>query len=155
MPKEEADQVGDLRYSWKKLRKLAVDVSDGLAKLQVGFKRELIKEVKAFVTDVTAFRADFEANGPMLPGLTPAEAVDRLKKYQGLFEVRIRKLFPCFLLPTVFKYAVFWGCSMSACLPYQQREASFWFLDYAENLAPRYAEARRLVSNPYLKPRST
>lgn len=87
VPKEESDQVGDLRYSWKKLRKLANDVSDGLAKLQVGFKRELIKEVKTFVVDVVSFRADFEQNGPMLPGLTPSEAVDRLKKYQGLFEV--------------------------------------------------------------------
>ena len=30
------DTVSDLRYSWKKLRKLATEVSDGLAKLQVG-----------------------------------------------------------------------------------------------------------------------
>ena len=27
--------VGDLRYSWKKLRKLSTDVSDNLARLQV------------------------------------------------------------------------------------------------------------------------
>ena len=35
MPKDEMDTVSDLRYSWKKLRKLATEVSDGLAKLQV------------------------------------------------------------------------------------------------------------------------
>ena len=35
MPKDEVDTVSDLRYSWKKLRKLATEVSDGLAKLQV------------------------------------------------------------------------------------------------------------------------
>lgn len=35
VPKEETDMVGDLRYSWKKLRKLATDVSDCLARLQV------------------------------------------------------------------------------------------------------------------------
>ena len=35
VPKEETDMVGDLRYSWKKLRKLSTDVSDNLARLQV------------------------------------------------------------------------------------------------------------------------
>ena len=35
VPKEETDLVGDLRYSWKKLRKLSTDVSDNLARLQV------------------------------------------------------------------------------------------------------------------------
>jgi len=35
VPKEEADLVGDLRYSWRKLKKLAADVSDNLAKVQV------------------------------------------------------------------------------------------------------------------------
>lgn len=54
---------------------------------QVGFKRELIKEVKTFVVDAQAFRADWEINGPMVPGLDPMEAVDRLKKFQQLFEV--------------------------------------------------------------------
>ena len=34
--KEETDMVGDLRYSWRKLRKLATDVSDNLSCLQVG-----------------------------------------------------------------------------------------------------------------------
>ena len=34
-----------------------------------------------------AFRKDWEANGPMVPGLEPMEAVDRLKKFQQLFEV--------------------------------------------------------------------
>jgi len=55
--------------------------------LQVGFKRELVKEVHAFVQDAQAFRRDWEANGPMVPGLDPMEAVDRLKKFQQMFEV--------------------------------------------------------------------
>ncbi|CAD7698753.1 unnamed protein product [Ostreobium quekettii] len=91
VPKEETDMVGDLRYSWKKLRKLATDVSDSLARLQVGFKRELIKEVKAFVVDAANFRSDWEENGPMVAGLDPMDAVDRLKKFQQMFEVRKRK----------------------------------------------------------------
>jgi dynein heavy chain, axonemal len=53
----------------------------------VGFKRELIKEVKMFVVDAQFFRKDWEANGPMVTGLDPMEAVDRLKKFQQMFEV--------------------------------------------------------------------
>lgn len=79
--------VSDLRYGWKKLRKLATDVSDNLTRLQVGFKRELIKEVKAFVVDAEMFRRDWTANGPMVPGLDPMEAVDRLRKFQQMFDV--------------------------------------------------------------------
>lgn len=55
--------------------------------LQVGFKRELIKEVRLFVADAQDFRQDWEANGPMVPGLDPMDAVDRLKKFQLMFEV--------------------------------------------------------------------
>lgn len=40
VPKEETDMVGDLRYSWKKLRKLSTDVSDNLARLQVRPRRK-------------------------------------------------------------------------------------------------------------------
>ena len=55
--------------------------------VQVGFKRELIKEVRLFVLDAQEFRQDWEANGPMVPGLDPMDAVDRLKKFQLMFEV--------------------------------------------------------------------
>ena len=53
----------------------------------MGFKRELIKEVRLFVADAQEFRSDWEANGPMVPGLDPMDAVDRLKKFQLMFEV--------------------------------------------------------------------
>lgn len=39
------------------------------------------------MADAQAFRRDWEANGPMVPGLDPMEAVDRLKKFQQMFEV--------------------------------------------------------------------
>ena len=37
--------------------------------------------------DAQEFRQDWEANGPMVPGLDPMDAVDRLKKFQLMFEV--------------------------------------------------------------------
>ena len=39
--------------------------------------------------DARAFRSDWQLQGPMVPGLDPMEAVDRLKKFQQLFEVRV------------------------------------------------------------------
>ena len=83
--------VSDLRYGWKKLRKLSTDTTDNLTRLQAGFKRELIKEVKLFVVDAQNFRKEWEVQGPMVPGLEPMDAVDRLRKYQQMFEVRKRK----------------------------------------------------------------
>jgi dynein heavy chain len=35
VPKEETGMVSDLRYGWRKLRKLATDTSDNLAQQQV------------------------------------------------------------------------------------------------------------------------
>jgi hypothetical protein len=35
VPKEETSMVSDLRYGWKKLRKLSMEISDNLASLQV------------------------------------------------------------------------------------------------------------------------
>lgn len=55
---------------------------------QAGFKRDLIREVRAFVADAQAFRRDWDASGPMVAGLDPMEAMDRLRKFQQMFEVR-------------------------------------------------------------------
>ena len=87
LPKDELDAVSDLRYSWRKLSKLALEVSDNLAKLQAGFKKTLVKDVVTFTVDARNFRTDWEASGPMVPNLAPLEAVERLKKFQQLFEV--------------------------------------------------------------------
>jgi len=65
---------------------------------QAGFRKELVKEVAAFVLDARAFRTDWELQGPMVPGLDPMEAVDRLKKFQQLFEAR-RPAAPGLLAP--------------------------------------------------------
>jgi hypothetical protein len=35
VPKEEADLVGDLRYAWRSLKKVAAEVSEQLASVQV------------------------------------------------------------------------------------------------------------------------
>jgi len=54
---------------------------------QIGFRKQLRKEVAAFVVDARDFRADWVANGPMVPNLAPSDAIVRLKLFQQMFEV--------------------------------------------------------------------
>ena len=91
MEKEEMDQKSILRSNWRKLVELAEDVTDEIAKLQVGFKKKLLGDVKTFISEVKSFRQDYLENGPMVRGLKPMEAVERLKRYQTKFELHNRK----------------------------------------------------------------
>ena len=91
IPKEESDQVSDLTFSWKKLKKEADTITDKLGEHQANYRKGLTRNVRMFVVDVAQFRSDFEANGPGVPGLPPQEANERLRKFQRLFEERERK----------------------------------------------------------------
>ena len=91
VPKEEVDMVAELRYSWRKMRTQSTQVTEKLSKLQVGFKRDLVRAVKTFVGGVSTFRLEFESNGPMVNGIAPMEAVERLNKYKKVFEDFKRK----------------------------------------------------------------
>ncbi|KAG2510575.1 hypothetical protein BBO99_00008735 [Phytophthora kernoviae] len=92
MDKDEMDQKSVLRSSWRRLVDYAEEVTDNLSEVQGGFKKQLIKDVKDFQADVALFRSDYEANGPMVSGLEPAEAVERLKHFKDLLGIRERKL---------------------------------------------------------------
>eukprot|EP00658_Telonema_sp_P-2_P083320 TRINITY_DN8993_c0_g2_i1.p1 TRINITY_DN8993_c0_g2~~TRINITY_DN8993_c0_g2_i1.p1 ORF type:complete len:4024 (-),score=1669.66 TRINITY_DN8993_c0_g2_i1:145-12216(-) len=89
--KEEVDRVADLRFKWRKLRSVAERRTDEINQLQHGFKKGLTQEVQKFGTDVIAFRNDYEANGPMVEGIKPQEAMERLKRYQRQFDDKYRK----------------------------------------------------------------
>lgn len=55
------------------------------------FKKDLILGIKNLVTDVQDFRKNFEQNGPMVPGIEPKEALNRLRMFQDEFSIRNRK----------------------------------------------------------------
>ena len=40
------------------------------------------------VKDITDFRSDYEKNGPMVEGIIPKEAIERLKRFDEQYEVR-------------------------------------------------------------------
>ncbi|OQR97844.1 dynein heavy chain, outer arm [Achlya hypogyna] len=92
MDKEEMDQKSVVRSTWRKLVDYAEEVTDNLSEVQGKFKKQLTKDVKEFQVDALAFRADYNANGPMVSGIKPAEAVERLARYKEMLALRDRKL---------------------------------------------------------------
>merc|ERR1712076_118729 len=48
----------------------------------------LKQDVKQLVNDVKEFRKNFEEEGPMVQGITPKEASDRLKRFENEFELK-------------------------------------------------------------------
>ena len=95
VPKEESDLVADLDYSWRKLNRMADELTTRLQTMQAGFRIGLERNVRAFAADVIHFRDAFDAHGPGVLGLKPIEACERLRRFQRLFEERVRKFEGC------------------------------------------------------------
>jgi len=91
MEKEEIDKKTVLRVNWNKMIKLALARTGELSKTQIGFKRGLMKDIRNFKVDVQQFRVDFVKNGPLVQGIPPSEAVDRLARFRQEMHIRERK----------------------------------------------------------------
>merc|ERR1719181_697704 len=89
--KEEQDTVGDLLFTWKKLKTLADSVGDGLHNVQSQFKKELVKNVKNFLSEVMSYRNDWEAHGPTVPGITPMQGHERLQRFKRTYDDKKRR----------------------------------------------------------------
>lgn len=88
---QEMDQKSVLRSSWRKLLDKAIEISGVISSLQAGFKKRLLSDLKVFVVEVTSFRAEYLAKGPMVEGISPEDAMERLKRYEDEYELRQRK----------------------------------------------------------------
>ncbi|RDD45872.1 Dynein heavy chain 5, axonemal [Trichoplax sp. H2] len=87
LPRSEVQEVRNLREEWQKLLLLAEKVRYQLMVThRTAFEQELDKQIKAFVVDVIQFRNSFDAQGPAIPGIRPAEAVKRLIEFQDEFQ---------------------------------------------------------------------
>jgi hypothetical protein len=91
MTKDEMDNRAMLRIYWSKLRERADEVQTTIVSLQSGFRRRLLVDVKQFRVDVTTFREEYLKSGPMVAGITPNEAMDRLRRYEDEFDIYARK----------------------------------------------------------------
>jgi dynein heavy chain len=80
-----------LRSNWEKLLQDSEARQDKLSAKQADHKRTLINTVNAFKKDVREFRSQYEKHGPMVTGIPPAQAVERLKRFREEYQVRARK----------------------------------------------------------------
>ena len=91
VPAEELEELADLKEQWGTVKKKAFQVSGNLQTLQTGFRSKLLEGLVEFIDQVKEFRAEFEAKGPMRPGMAPIEAAEALKTYQRYYETMDRK----------------------------------------------------------------
>uniref|UniRef100_A0A672FPW1 Dynein, axonemal, heavy chain 5 n=1 Tax=Salarias fasciatus TaxID=181472 RepID=A0A672FPW1_SALFA len=89
--KEEADKVDTLRYTWEKLLSRSTEVQNELVSLQPNFRGELLSNVGTFLEDCQHFYHDYDKDGPMVVGLAPQDASDRLIMFQNRFDNLFRK----------------------------------------------------------------
>ncbi|XP_052089132.1 uncharacterized protein LOC127725852 isoform X10 [Mytilus californianus] len=96
LPRNEVEEVDQLRDKWQELMELAEEVRHKLLIEKRGtFEQELDKQVKSFNVEVLRFRNDFDGQGPMVPGIPPSEAVSRLDFFQQsyvLFDLKRKTL---------------------------------------------------------------
>lgn len=86
--KEELESRQLLKKIWGDLIKTAETKQRDHQKEQAGHLKVLKQDVKQLVTDVKEFRKNFEEEGPMVQGITPKEASDRLKRFENEFELK-------------------------------------------------------------------
>ncbi|XP_068204591.1 dynein axonemal heavy chain 5-like [Palaemon carinicauda] len=91
LTQEEAERVDSLRFTWTKVLNQAVEVQNILSQVQPYFRNELIHNVATFKKDCDKFVNDYRTQGPMVPGLRPQDASDRLVISQNRFDTLWRK----------------------------------------------------------------
>ena len=91
MEKDESESKTILEKKWKLLVGMGETIRNDLQKKQAKFKKSLIEGIKALIVDVQEFRKNFEKYGPMVPGITPREALVRLRQFNEEYQVRKKK----------------------------------------------------------------
>ncbi|XP_072018853.1 LOW QUALITY PROTEIN: dynein axonemal heavy chain 5-like [Amphiura filiformis] len=86
-----AEKVDSLSYSWKNLNDQALTVQDHLLTIQPEFKADLLNGVENYQHAVVTFVTDYTEKGPMVQGIQPREASDRLQLFQARFDELWRK----------------------------------------------------------------
>ena len=82
----EQDQLDSMRFEWDKMRQASNELSTHLVTIQPEFKQNLIESVATFQGDQKAFISDYNIKGPMVEGIAPSEASDRLAVFKTRFD---------------------------------------------------------------------
>ncbi|KAA0177346.1 hypothetical protein FNF27_01124 [Cafeteria roenbergensis] len=88
MDRDELDAKSLLRPTWKRLVARSDEVSTEISSTQMSFKRQLLHDVKALREDVVVFQTEYARTGPTVEGITPQEAMERLKAFEEEFNLR-------------------------------------------------------------------
>ncbi|KAJ8736206.1 hypothetical protein PYW08_006862 [Mythimna loreyi] len=86
IPKEDADMVYSLRHSFQNMLLTSQNVQQKIVDMQGPLQTELNEGVATFLADVLKFDADYDASGPMTPGLSARDASDRVILFQSRFD---------------------------------------------------------------------
>lgn len=90
--REEIEMKANMLVAWRRVVEHADAVANSLSAVQGTYKKQLIWDIREFGMDIRNFRKDFETNGPMQPGIKPAAAVEKLKKFKDELLTRERKM---------------------------------------------------------------
>jgi dynein heavy chain len=77
-----------LESKWNNLIELSEKIGKNLSVKQTEYLKTLKTDIKELVRDISDFRGDYEKNGPMVEGISPKEAIERLKRFDEQYEVR-------------------------------------------------------------------
>lgn len=102
MEKEEMDSKSILQKKWVSLLSKAEIKRNELQNMQSQYKCTLNKNISALIEDVEDLRKNFEENGPMVPGIEPRDALQRLNLFRDEYSVRKRKFDSYFAGETLF-----------------------------------------------------
>ena len=79
--KDEMDARSYLKSNWVGLVEMSEKIGKNLSIKQTEYLKKLKTSVKQLVKDVISFRNDYQENGPMVVGITPKQAIERLKRF--------------------------------------------------------------------------
>uniref|UniRef100_A0A2S2PXW6 Dynein heavy chain 5, axonemal n=1 Tax=Sipha flava TaxID=143950 RepID=A0A2S2PXW6_9HEMI len=90
--REDLELVDNVRYCWQRVLSRAMDMNIYLLESQPQLQKELADNLKHFKLDCVQYCHEYRTLGPMMPGLTPREASDRLIMFQNRFDGMWRRL---------------------------------------------------------------
>ncbi|XP_013102946.2 dynein axonemal heavy chain 8 [Stomoxys calcitrans] len=84
--KEDYDKVDNLQLSFNRMLENAKHVSKRISDMEGPLLEELTHGIDTFVEEFAQFNDDYEANGPMVDGITAKEASNRVFIFQNRFD---------------------------------------------------------------------
>ena len=86
-----ANKCDSIRYAWKKCLDLGKKVQNDLEIIAPQFQTQLINAVEQFREDNEEFENAYAYDGPMVDGIKPSQASERLAIFQSRFDGLFRK----------------------------------------------------------------